>query len=225
MYIILLRHGETDFNKLEKVQGSEVDPPLNQLGQKQAELTGEFIKNNFKIDVIYCSKYLRAKQTAVKIMNKINYKKKIVLEDDLKEGDKGLYSGKSKEEVKKLISQNEKLKKFNEDCNSYDHYQKLNTMYENDHISKLMKKETNKDVGVRAKKTIRKIMKQNLNKNILIVTHGSFIANAIRNIFKLRQIPEQTVGKGNCSITVIKLEKDQKELIMGFNNMHLKELY
>ena len=51
------------------------------------------------------------------------------------------------------------------------------------------------------------------------------ISNAIRNIFKLRQIPEETVGKGNCSITVIKLERDQKELIMGFNNMHLKELY
>ena len=225
MYIILLRHGETDFNKFEKVQGSEVDPPLNKLGFKQADLTGEFINKNFNIDIIYSSKYLRAKQTAVNVMKKINYKKKIILEENLKEGSKGLYSGKDKEEVKKLINSNSKLKKFKDDCNSFDHYQKLNTLYDNDYLSKFMKKETNKELGIRAKETIKKIMKQNMNKNILIVTHGSFIANAIRNIFKLSQIPEETVGKGNCSITVIKLERDQKELIMGFNNMHLKELY
>ena len=46
MYIILLRHGETEFNKLGKVQGAEVDPPLNSLGIKQSEVTGDFLKGS-----------------------------------------------------------------------------------------------------------------------------------------------------------------------------------
>ena len=92
-------------------------------------------------------------------------------------------------------------------------------------ISKLMKKETFREIGKRAKIVIKNIIKDNLNKNILIVTHGSFIANGIRNIFDLRQIPEKTVGNGNCCLTVIKLGNNKKELIMSFNNIHLNELY
>ena len=46
MYLVLVRHGETEFNKLEKTQGSEVDPPLNKMGIKQAIETGKFLKKN-----------------------------------------------------------------------------------------------------------------------------------------------------------------------------------
>ena len=93
MYIILVRHGETDYNKLGIIQGSEVDPPLNEFGKKQASITGDFINKNFNIDVIYSSKYLRAKQTAALIKRKINYTGKVYLNNDLREASKGiLYS-------------------------------------------------------------------------------------------------------------------------------------
>lgn len=225
MYIILVRHGETDFNKEGKVQGSEVDPPLNEMGIKQASLTGEFIKKHFKIDKIYSSQYKRAKQTALNIREIIGYNDKILINKNLKEGDKGLLSGKDKNEVNELFKSNIKFKNLKLKCDKYDHYEKLNAMYDNDKISKLMKKETFREIGKRAKSVIKNIIKDNLNKNILIVTHGSFIANGIRNIFDLRQIPEKTVGNGNCSLTVIKLGNNKKELIMSYNNIHLNELY
>ena len=65
---------------MDKIQGSEVDPPLNDMGLKQADLSGDFLNKNFNIDIIYSSKYLRAKQTAVCVMNKINYNKKIIID-------------------------------------------------------------------------------------------------------------------------------------------------
>ena len=225
MYIILVRHGETDYNKLGIVQGSEVDPPLNEFGKKQANITGDFINKNFNIDVIYSSKYLRAKQTAALIKRKINYTGKVYLNNDLREASKGILSGLEKTQVNELIKSNNKLQNFKDNCDKIDHYQKLDTLYQNDNISKMIKKETNKEVGIRARNIIKKIIKKNLNKNILIISHGSFIANSIRNIFDLRQIPAETLGNGNCSITVFKIANNKKELIMGFNNMHLKELY
>ena len=192
------------------------------MGIKQANLTGEFIKKHFKIDKIY-SFHIKSKQTALNIREIIGYNDKILINKNLKEQIKDC--GKDKNEVNELFKSNIKFNNLKLKCDKYDHYEKLNAMYGNDKISKLMKKETFREIGKRAKTVLKNITKDNLNKNILIVTHGSFIANGIRNIFNLRQIPKKTVGNGNCSLTVIKLGNNKKELIMSFNNIHLNELY
>ena len=46
MFVILIRHGETDYNKEGIVQGNEVDPPLNECGERQAIETGNLLKIN-----------------------------------------------------------------------------------------------------------------------------------------------------------------------------------
>ena len=79
MYIVLVRHGETDFNKSKRIQGSEVDPPLNDMGVKQASETGKFLKNMFNFSKIYSSPYLRAIKTSEIIKKEINFKGKQLL--------------------------------------------------------------------------------------------------------------------------------------------------
>ena len=60
--IYLIRHGETEYNRMGIVQGSGIDAPLNEKGLKQAEA---FYKKygNIQFDKIYTSQLQRAYQT------------------------------------------------------------------------------------------------------------------------------------------------------------------
>ena len=62
MIIYTIRHGETDWNRARRVQGS-TDIPLNKEGIKQAQNAAEYFKNAH-IQKIYTSDLTRAKQTA-----------------------------------------------------------------------------------------------------------------------------------------------------------------
>lgn len=60
-HIYLVRHGQTDANKIHMHQSS--DESLNAKGQKQARHVGLLLKNK-NIDTLICSPYVRARQTA-----------------------------------------------------------------------------------------------------------------------------------------------------------------
>lgn len=60
--IILVRHGETDWNAAEVFRG-RADVELNETGAQQAELLGEYL-SGFEIDAVYSSPLKRALKTA-----------------------------------------------------------------------------------------------------------------------------------------------------------------
>ena len=68
--ICLIRHGETDWNVLGKLQG-RTDTVLNDRGKLQAEQCAEHLKE-MNWDVMITSPLLRAKQTAMIMNEKIN---------------------------------------------------------------------------------------------------------------------------------------------------------
>lgn len=60
--IYLIRHGETEYNKIGKVQGCSVDAPLNEIGQQQAQAFYEAYQH-ISFDKIYTSRLKRTSQT------------------------------------------------------------------------------------------------------------------------------------------------------------------
>lgn len=62
MLIMVVRHGETDWNKKYLIQG-RLDVPLNEVGRKQAEELREKIKG-LQIDLAFSSPLKRALETA-----------------------------------------------------------------------------------------------------------------------------------------------------------------
>lgn len=60
--LFLIRHGQTDSNSGQMFQG-QMDTSLNALGHQQAYQMAEYMKK-YKLDAIYCSSLLRARQTA-----------------------------------------------------------------------------------------------------------------------------------------------------------------
>jgi broad specificity phosphatase PhoE len=68
--LVLIRHGETDWNVEGRYQG-QADPPLNAKGMAQAaELAGRLAKLP-RLDIIYSSPLLRASQTAEVVADKL----------------------------------------------------------------------------------------------------------------------------------------------------------
>lgn len=67
MKLLLIRHGQTNENKDDIVQGQSCGI-LNHTGIKQAELLAEYLKD-LPIDAIYCSDMQRTKDTLKPILN------------------------------------------------------------------------------------------------------------------------------------------------------------
>jgi broad specificity phosphatase PhoE len=62
-YIVLCRHGETDYNLQGKLQGRGIDAPLNAKGLAQADRLGRCVQS-LSIGCLVSSSMVRAKQTA-----------------------------------------------------------------------------------------------------------------------------------------------------------------
>jgi phosphoserine phosphatase len=94
---LLVRHGETDWNRAGKFQG-QIDVPLNDNGRNQASLAAEFLKT-IQIDFAFTSPMLRPKETAQIILK--NRTGLTLNEDaDLREIGHGLWEGKFEAEIK-----------------------------------------------------------------------------------------------------------------------------
>ena len=65
--LLLVRHGETDWNKQKRIQG-QTDVPLNDLGLAQAEAVGRALASEKEIAAVWVSDRQRAWQTAEAIM-------------------------------------------------------------------------------------------------------------------------------------------------------------
>jgi broad specificity phosphatase PhoE len=61
--IILIRHGQTAWNKVERIRG-QVDIPLDDTGLAQAEATAERVVQQWAPSAVVCSPLRRAAQTA-----------------------------------------------------------------------------------------------------------------------------------------------------------------
>jgi uncharacterized phosphatase len=92
--ICLIRHGETEWNAIRKLQGS-TDIPLNGTGIQQAQECRDFLKT-LKWDVMITSPLMRAKQTAIIINEAL--KLPITEMEDFKERHYGAAEGMTKQE-------------------------------------------------------------------------------------------------------------------------------
>ncbi len=64
--IMIVRHGETDWNRVKRVQGGSSDTPLNDIGREQAKGLAALLAKE-KIKAVFCSPLQRAAFTAKEI--------------------------------------------------------------------------------------------------------------------------------------------------------------
>jgi broad specificity phosphatase PhoE len=69
--VILVRHGQTTWNKEDRVRG-QTDLPLDETGLRQAELTAARVVREWQPVAVYCSPLQRAVKTAAAIARRLN---------------------------------------------------------------------------------------------------------------------------------------------------------
>lgn len=186
MKIYLVRHGETDWNKAGKFQGS-VDIPLNQYGIELAEITSAGMKE-IPFDIIYTSPLIRAQKTA-QIMRR-DRDIKIITDDRLKEMSFGKYEG---ADIRRARAEkghglytllNEPENYLPEDGESFE------------------------AVVARCQSFIDEVLipQQGLYEHVMLAVHGGLIRCFLRCIEK-RPIAEfwQGIPQGNCAVTTVEL--------------------
>lgn len=135
MKIYLVRHGETDWNKMQLLQGRE-DIPLNETGISQALICGEAFAH-IPIDRIISSPLIRAQKTASLIRDRIG-SMQIEIEPELIERDFGLISGMNKEQRLKFQEEKKdpKAESFDTLCDRA--YHTIQTYAKNNHAKNLL---------------------------------------------------------------------------------------
>jgi len=155
--IYITRHGETEWNKVRRMQGQQ-DSPLSSLGVKQATWLSNKLKN-VNIDIIYSSSLKRAIHTANIIRNERPID--IIPSDELKEIYLGNWEGKLMSEVEKEYPIH-----FNHFWKSPEHYEPIDG-------------ESFQDLTNRVNNFFETIIHKHKDKNILIVGHAIVLKGLI----------------------------------------------
>ncbi|KNE92336.1 hypothetical protein PSTG_14294 [Puccinia striiformis f. sp. tritici PST-78] len=104
MLVTLIRHGQTDDNRNQIIQGHK-DTPLNGLGIQQAIQTGKFLhQSQIRFDQIWSSDLQRAQKTASLISEQIDQPPSIQIDQRLRERFLGDLEGKPREHRDKRVN-------------------------------------------------------------------------------------------------------------------------
>ena len=191
MKLVLLRHGESEWNKQNRFTGW-TDVNLTKNGKNEAKKAGTLIlKENLNIKTIYVSYLKRAIKTAKICLNQLKpMKHKVIYDWRLNERHYGNLQGLNKTETAKKFGDKQVLLWRR----SYDtpppilstedkRHPKYDALYKNIEKDKLPSSESLKDTIIRVKPLwFNQILPQLKNsENVLIVAHG----NSLRGIVKM----------------------------------------
>lgn len=202
MKLYIVRHGETEWNRIGKLQGWQ-NSDLTEEGIKNAIKLGERLKD-VDFSHIYTSPQNRALITAKYI--KGNRDIKIEAIDDLKEMGFGLWEGLENEELIKLYGDE-----------NYIFWNKPEEYSPNGG-------ETFDELFQRINNSLNYILNNSKEGNILVVSHGISIKAlfAIINKTKLKDFWEEIYVDGT-SLSIIDIKDDKMEIILKGDTSHMYE--
>ena len=149
----MIRHGETEWNSQQRMQGHS-NSDLSSVGQAQIQALGQWMKN-VPFDHIYSSDSLRAKQTAEAITQFSGHKLKIDLR--LREKNLGVFEGLTSEEARERHPEVFRL------------FKTAGSKYVID------EGESTQQLQDRALEIVNEIRIKHPEERVLLVTHGGFI--------------------------------------------------
>jgi phosphoserine phosphatase len=179
--LYLVRHGETEWNASNKIQGN-MDTELNETGIMQAEFVASKLAEE-NIEVLYTSSLKRAKTTAQIISEQIKVEVKELHE--FREICLGPWEGLTIKEINERYSEHYKIYR------------------ENPADFNMPGAETFLQVSERFCNAINNIVIQNIDKKIVIVSHGAAIKAAIISILGIDICHYNKFRVDNASISIL----------------------
>jgi len=183
MIIGLIRHGLTDWNALGRIQGQS-DIPLNDEGRMQAKMLGDrLLQETYRWDYCITSNLSRAVETGTIIAGILGIP---LLEPDsrIRERAYGQVEG---------LTAGERESKWGKDWSRLD-----------------LGQESDQELQCRALAFLEDLSAKYPDRNVLIVSHGGFLAQLYNALYK----DKYTERIGNLSLTILeKLDKEWNPLL------------
>ena len=171
MKLYVVRHGQTEWNAINRVLG-RTDMPLNEEGLRQAEELSEKVRD-LPVDVILASPLKRTLQTAEAVARVKNLP--VVPEQALIECDFGIYEGVPRDDPDYHKARREYFKRY-------------------------PRGESFMDIAGRVYPLLHRILDQYPGKNVMLVTHGG-VGRIVENYFYDMEPEEFTgFAMKNCEL-------------------------
>jgi len=200
MRIILVRHGETDWNIGDKRFRGTMDIPLSEYGLQQAEAVGLALQKE-NIDAIYYSALSRTKQTAQAI-RKYHPKAEFSEEPLLLDLNFGDWQGRTHKEVFKENPENEINWNYHPEKLVFPNGESWNDVFDRiDRLFEMMKNEEEKDI-------------------VVFVSHRVVLSIILLYILNLDVNYFWTFNIDNASITELLIKPDKVIEIIKTNDTH-----
>ncbi|TAE04097.1 MAG: histidine phosphatase family protein [Bacteroidetes bacterium] len=198
--IYLIRHGETEFNKMHMIQGSGVDSNLNDTGREQAKAFYQAYKH-IHFDKIYTSLLKRTKQSVASFIS----------QGTPTEGLQGL---------NEISWGNREGKTINEADDSL--YSDMMIAWKNGEMHhKLPNGESPLEVSERQKIAFKHIMNQEHEQNILICMHGRAMRIFLCLLLEKPLIYMDKFKHENLCLYVLRYRRGKFELELENDHKHL----
>ena len=187
--LYLVRHGETEHNRRNIIQGGGVDSELNAAGRAQAEALARRLRS-VSFDALYASTLQRARQTADILARPHEPLSRTHLRD-LSEMDWGVFEGEPPSEERDALMKALKSKWRD---GAYDRAVEGG--------------ESIRDVQERAQRAIRHILTREVGRTVLVVTHGRYLRVLLATIlddYGLKHMQE--LGHSNTCVNRVVVEE------------------
>lgn len=215
--VYLVRHGQTYFNRYNKMQGWS-DSPLTQQGIHDAQRVGKIFENT-QFSYIASSDAHRARQTAQIIMENNNCNKLKVHEiPEFRESFYGYFEGDDAFKTWFIVGQKKGYKTFKTLTNKYGFDQVKDFMNEADPFHEA---ETSFEYWKRINKAFKILNEQvsdQTNNPILLVTHGTTIRSIVDH-YAPKKFPVIAEQPSNGSITTIILDSLGQIKVKSYNKL------
>ncbi len=203
--LYLIRHAATEANTRRPyvLQGQRTDQPLSEIGRRQAEAVRRALEDR-AIDHVFSSPLRRARQTAEVLAEPHGVP--IQLADDLTECDVGRWEGLSWEEVRR--QDGPYLDTFEADPGTVPYSDG----------------ESFQQVQTRAVPSIQRMIRDNPQGNLVVVTHNVVARVIVAHVFGVPIAKARTIRLDNAGITIVSIADGKEKLVTLNSVLHLDGL-
>ena len=201
--IILVRHGQTEWNRVERFRG-RADVPLNETGMAQARATGERVAAEWQPVAVYASPLSRAVKTAEAIA--IHFNLPVQVYPGLADIDYGLWQGLTPDEVGVRWPDT------------------LAAWYETPHQAHIPEGETLDSLRARAMAAVAELSARHAGQTVVLVGHTVINRIILLGILGLGNDRFWRIRQDTCAINVFEVEEGTFTLVSLNDTCHIRHL-
>jgi len=199
--IILVRHGQTEWNRVERFRG-RADVPLNETGLAQAEVTGKRIFNEWRPEAVYSSPLSRAVRTAEIIAG--HFDLSVQVHPGLTDIDYGQWQGLTPEEVRERWPE------------------MIDDWYNKPDSIRIPGGETLEELRTRLLRAIDELVKRHDGQTIVVVGHTVINRIILLGVLGLSNDRFWRLHQDTCAINCFKAEGGDFTLVSLNDTCHLR---